>query len=145
AAEVPFKSVMHAAHLKVMSMLTAERGFFTGLVCDTRPEVTGADRLPGLFLNTVPFVFRPGARTWGELARDVFAQETELWPHRRYPVLPARHELGVPAESGPLIDVLFNYLDFHSVDTSLVDFGASVDDSYVEFGLATTVFAQGLL
>jgi amino acid adenylation domain-containing protein len=148
-AGVPVKSVLHAAHLKVMSMLTAEPEFFTGLVCDTRPEATGADRLPGLFLNTVPFPFRLTARTWRELAADVFAQETELWPYRRYPVLAMQRELtrggGHGGEPGRLIDVLFNYLDFHSVDTGQVDFGASIDDSYVEFGLATSVFAQGLL
>ena len=144
-AEVPIKSVLHAAHLKVLSMLTPEPEFFTGLVCDTRPEATGADRMPGLFLNTVPFPFRLTARTWRELAADVFAQETELWPYRRYPVLAMQRELTRTGDRGRLIDVLFNYLDFHSVDTEQVDFGASIDDSCVEFSLATSVFAQGLL
>jgi amino acid adenylation domain-containing protein/thioester reductase-like protein len=141
-ADVPFKSVLHAAHLKVLSMITPQPRFFGGLVCDTRPEIAGADRMPGLFLNTVPFVFGSTAATWRELVRDVFAQEVELWPHRRYPVLAMQREL---AGGQRPIEVLFNYLDFHSVDTELVDFAASIDDSPNEFRLAATVFAQGLL
>ncbi|MBO0806799.1 MAG: amino acid adenylation domain-containing protein [Actinobacteria bacterium] len=144
AAGVPFKSVMHAAHLKVMSMLTEEPEFFDGLVCDTRPEVRGADRLQGLFLNTVPFPFRLTAGSWRELVRDVFAQETELWPHRRFPVLAAGPQLAA-GNGGRLISVLFNFLDFHSVDEEVMDFAAGVDHSEVEFSLATTAFAQGLL
>jgi len=142
AAEVPFKSVLHAAHLKVMSMITPEPEFCTGLVCDTRPEIGGADRMPGLFLNTVPFRFRLTARTWRELVRDVFAQEIELWPHRRYPMHAMQREFG---KERRLIDVLFNFLDFHSVDTEVVDFNASIDDSPNEFRLAATAFAQGMV
>lgn len=143
-AGVPFKSVMHAAHLKVMSMLTEEAEFLSGLVSDTRPEVTGADRLQGAFLNTVPFPFRLTAGSWRELVRDVFAQETELWPHRRYPALALGQQLA-PGDGGRIIDVLFNFLDFHSVDDELVDFAGGIDDSEVEFRLAVTAFAQGLL
>ena len=145
SAEVPFKSVLHAAHLTVMGMLTSQPTFFTGLVCDTRPEVTGADRLPGLFLNTVPFPFRRAAGSWRDLVRGVFASETALWPHRRYPVLALQRGLTEAGDGGRLIDILFNYLDFHSVDTELVEFEASIDDSYVEFDLAVTAFAQGVL
>ncbi|WP_244219182.1 condensation domain-containing protein, partial [Micromonospora arida] len=45
---VPVKAVLHAAHLKVMSQLTDERRFYTGLVCDARPEVRGAERVHGM-------------------------------------------------------------------------------------------------
>ncbi|MEV0610588.1 amino acid adenylation domain-containing protein [Polymorphospora rubra] len=141
-AEVPIKAVLHAAHLKVMSMLTDEPRFFGGLVCDTRPEVAGADRLYGLFLNTVPFPFELTAPTWRQLVRDVFAQEIELWPHRRYPMPAMQRELSANRR---LVDVMFNYLDFRTVDMDLVDFAASIDDSQIEFKLSTTVFRQGLI
>ncbi|MER7167890.1 amino acid adenylation domain-containing protein [Micromonospora sp. NPDC000207] len=141
-AEVPIKAVLHAAHLKVLSMLTDERRFFDGLVCDTRPEVAGADRLLGLFLNTVPFPFELTAPTWRHLVKDVFAQEIELWSHRRYPMPAMQREFSAGRR---LVDVMFNYLDFRTVDTELVDFGASIDDSQIEFRLSVTAFRQGLI
>lgn len=141
-AGAPLKSVLHAAHLTVMSTLTEQSEFYTGLVCDTRPEIYGAERMPGLFLNTVPFRFQHGATTWRELVRTVFDTEIALWPHRRYPMYAMQREHW---PGGRLIDVLFNYLDFHSVDTDLVDFNASVDDSPNEFRLAATAFAQGMV
>src|SRR5690606_18645636 len=54
-AGVPFKSVVLAAHLRVMSLITGSSDVVTGLTANGRPEETdGADVL-GLFLNTVPF------------------------------------------------------------------------------------------
>ncbi|MEV7232504.1 amino acid adenylation domain-containing protein [Streptomyces sp. NPDC051020] len=132
-AGVPFKSVLHAAHLKVLSMVSGEREFFTGLVCDTRPERLGADRVYGMYLNTVPFAFRLAAGTWRELVRDVFAQEVALWPHRRFPLSAMQARF---AEGRRLVDVFFNYLDFHMVDLELVDYAMSVDDSPNEFPLS---------
>ncbi|GGR90228.1 pyoverdine synthetase D [Streptomyces aureoverticillatus] len=133
---VSLKSVLHAAHLKVMSTLTEEQAFYSGLVCDTRPEVPGADRLYGMFLNTVPFPFRLTAATWRELVADVYARESEVWVHRRYPLSSMKRAQG--AGGTRLIDVFFNYLDFHMVDTDLVDFGDSIDESPNEFPLAVT-------
>ncbi|WP_052391239.1 non-ribosomal peptide synthetase [Streptomyces sp. NRRL B-24484] len=134
-ADVPLKSVMHAAHLKVMSMLTGEEAFSCGLVCDTRPEVVGADKVYGLYINTVPFPFRRGARTWTELVRQVFETEIGLWPHRRFPLGQMQREF---AGGQRLADVYFNYLDFHVLDTELIDVETSIDDSPNEFGLSVT-------
>ncbi|MFI5822806.1 amino acid adenylation domain-containing protein [Streptomyces rishiriensis] len=141
-AKVPLKSILHMAHLKVMSMLTQQEEFFTGLVCDARPEVLGAERVLGMFLNTVPFPFRLTARTWQELARDVFATETALWPHRRFPLPAIQREL---SDGRRLIDVMFNYLDFRSVDEDLVDIYSTIDDSPNEFPLSVTVFRLGIV
>ncbi|MFF4156739.1 amino acid adenylation domain-containing protein [Streptomyces sp. NPDC001678] len=135
------KSVLHAAHLKVMSMLTREEAFFTGLVCDARPEALGADRVYGMFLNTVPFGYDRSARTWGELVQQVFAQETRLWSHRRHP-LPAIQRLA--ASQDRLIDVYFNYQDFHVVDTDLIDVDASMGEGTNEFGLTVAASPSGL-
>ncbi|MEU2355879.1 amino acid adenylation domain-containing protein, partial [Streptomyces misionensis] len=137
-ARVSMKSVLLAAHLKVMSQLTGETAFHTGLVCDARPELPGADRVYGMYLNTLPFAFEAGrAATWRELVSQVFAAEIELWPHRRYP-MPAVQRL---AGSGQLLHVYFNYQDFHQVDTERVDHEAAIDDSPTEFPL--TVSSRG--
>ncbi|GGS78130.1 hypothetical protein GCM10010156_41180 [Planobispora rosea] len=140
-AGTPLKSVLLAAHLKVMSGLTHERAFHTGLVCDTRPEVLGADRVLGMFINTVPFPHEQRASTWRDLVRDVFAAETRMWPHRRFPLPAVQREL---AGGRQLVEVYFNYLDFTVVDTELVDLPDSVDISPNEFPLSVTVLG-GLL
>jgi amino acid adenylation domain-containing protein/non-ribosomal peptide synthase protein (TIGR01720 family) len=140
-ADVPLKSVMHAAHLKVMSMLTGEESFSTGLICDTRPEIAGADRVYGMFINTVPFPYKRGAATWMELVRQVFETEIGMWPHRRFPLGEMQRDF---AGGKRLADVYFNYLDFHVLDTELVDVETSIDDSPNEFPLSVTTH-PGLL
>ncbi|MFD5794181.1 amino acid adenylation domain-containing protein [Streptomyces diastatochromogenes] len=140
-AEVPYKSVLHAAHSKVLSLLTPARAFRGGMVADARPEQAGAETVSGMYLNSVPFPYERGARTWGELARQVFAHEVALWPHRRFP-MPA---MRVPGGERHLIDVLFHYLDFHQVDTELIDIMASRDDSPNEFPVVVGTPVRGHL
>ncbi|MES9594382.1 MULTISPECIES: amino acid adenylation domain-containing protein, partial [unclassified Streptomyces] len=134
AANASFKSVLLAAHLKVMSMLTDEPAFHTGLVCDARPEVSGADRVYGMYLNTLPVPVDRGARTWRELVERTFAREVELWGHRRFPMPEIQRE----ASGGRLIDSLFNYQNFHHVDTEKVDTSGSFGNGVTEFALSIT-------
>ncbi|MGC5053932.1 amino acid adenylation domain-containing protein, partial [Micromonospora sp. DT48] len=129
---VPYKSVMLAAHLKVMSQLTEAGRFYTGLVCNIRPEVAGADRVYGMHLNTVPIGYDGAPATWEELIRRTFEAEVELWPHRRYPLSTLQREIGQDAR---LLDVRFSYHDFHQIDTADIDYAESIDDSPTEFPL----------
>ncbi|MDX2522612.1 condensation domain-containing protein, partial [Streptomyces stelliscabiei] len=131
-ARVSMKSVLLAAHLKVMSQLTHDTEFHTGLVCDTRPELPGADRVYGLHLNTVPFPYEAGrAATWRELVAQVFEQETELWSHRRYPLPAIQRDAG----GSRLLDVYFNYQDFSQVDGDEIDELGDIDEVPTEFPL----------
>ncbi|MBD0844768.1 non-ribosomal peptide synthetase, partial [Streptomyces sp. TRM68416] len=132
ATDTSMKAVMLATHLKVMSQLTDEEAFHTGLVCDTRPEAAGADRVYGMYLNTLPFPFRRGAGTWGELLQQVFETEVDLWGHRRYPLPAVLRQWG---GTGRLMDIYFNYQDFRQLDTELVDAMSGMDDSPTEFPL----------
>ncbi|WP_328849834.1 non-ribosomal peptide synthase/polyketide synthase [Micromonospora zamorensis] len=129
---VPFKSVMLAAHLKVMSQLTGAEGFYTGLVCNIRPEAAGADRVYGMHLNTVPVGYDGPAATWEELIQRTFAAEVELWPHRRYPLSTLQREVG---EDARMLDVRFSFHDFHQIDADDIDYAESIDDSPTEFPL----------
>ena len=126
------KAVLLAAHMKVMSMVTAAEDFYTGLVCDARPEVVGADRVLGMYLNTLPFAMPTGADTWGDLVREVYDGLTALWPHRVFPMQVIQQEFG---PGGRLLDVFFNYLDFRQVDKSLLDWEATYNDNDNEFAL----------
>ncbi|WP_405617058.1 amino acid adenylation domain-containing protein [Streptomyces sp. NBC_00076] len=142
-SRVSLKSVLLAAHLKVMSQLTDENAFHTGLVCDARPEALGADRVPGMYLNTLPFAVDRGARTWRELVQRVFAREVELWPHRRHPLPEIQRQAGGGRR---LLDVMFNYLNFTgAVDTDVVDVDAGLGAGAMEFSLAVTTAAEGLV
>ncbi|MFF7958339.1 amino acid adenylation domain-containing protein [Streptomyces rubiginosohelvolus] len=134
-AGASLKSVMVAAHTKVMSQLTDAPAFHTGLVYDVRPEVLGADRVYGMYLNTLPFPVERSAGTWLDLVRQVFAREVASWPHRRHPLPTIQREAGGTER---LIDVFFNYQDFRQVDAALVDDAVGIDDSPTEFPLTVS-------
>ncbi|MFE1441842.1 condensation domain-containing protein [Streptomyces sp. NPDC058739] len=125
------KAVLLAAHLTVMRRVAGSEKFFTGLVCDARPETAGAERVLGNYLNTVPVAMPEGTRTWGELVTAVYDTLTELWPHRVVPIQTIQQDHG----AGRLLEVFFNYLDFHQVDQNLVEWKESFTDSENEFAL----------
>ncbi|WP_279505974.1 non-ribosomal peptide synthetase [Actinomadura sp. KC06] len=135
------KTVLLSAHLKVLSMLTGEESFFTGLVCSARPEALGADRVYGMYLNTLPFVHERGARTWRDLVERTFAREAEVWPHRRFPM----PEIQRLAGGDRLVDVRFSYQDFHQVDTEVVDVESSQGEGATEFALAVAAVSGYLV
>nr|WP_229840617.1 non-ribosomal peptide synthetase [Streptomyces roseolilacinus] len=136
-AGVSLKSVLLAAHMKVLGQITDEPAYHAGLVVDTRPEALGADRVLGMYLNTLPLAVDRSARTWRELVAQVYAREVELWEHRRYPMPVVQHEWG----GGRLVNVYFNYIDFHQVDTGRVATGTRMTSATNEFDL--TVFNRG--
>ncbi|WP_316522805.1 non-ribosomal peptide synthetase [Kitasatospora brasiliensis] len=140
-AKVSVKSVLLAAHLKVMSQLGEDERFHTGLVCDARPEAPGADRVQGMYLNTLPFAADRSARTWRELVEQVFAREVELWSHRRYPLQAIQREL---AGGRRQIDVIFNYHDFRGFDSAEIDATAAIGQSSTEFALSVATGGAGL-
>ncbi|OXY88643.1 non-ribosomal peptide synthetase [Streptomyces diastatochromogenes] len=113
-AGVPRRTVLMTAFHHTMSLF-AERddsalGHSIGLVTNGRPEVPGADRMRGLFLNTVPFgVARPRG-SWLAHLRDVFSAEQDMLPHRRVPLVRiARLRPTEPSWT----DAVFNYVNFH--------------------------------
>ncbi|MFG2298919.1 amino acid adenylation domain-containing protein [Streptomyces sp. NPDC048603] len=117
-AGVPRRTVLLTAFHHAMGLFAEPDpdgeflGHSIGLVTNGRPELAGADRMRGLFLNSVPFgIRRPGpGQSWLDLVRTVFAAEQDLMPHRRVPL--ARIGQLRPDEPG-LVDVLFNYINFH--------------------------------
>ncbi|HET9895692.1 MAG TPA: amino acid adenylation domain-containing protein [Streptosporangiaceae bacterium] len=114
---VPVKSVVLAAHLRVMSLVTGNQDVLVGLVANGRLEEEGGTDVRGMFLNTVPLRMELRGGGWIDLIQATFDAERELLPHRRYPVGALRRKLG----SGPLFEVLFLYLHFHVLDAA---FGA---------------------
>ncbi|MFF3650651.1 amino acid adenylation domain-containing protein [Streptomyces sp. NPDC002181] len=123
-AGVPRRTVLLTAFHHTMSLF-AERdgsaeGHSVGLVTNGRPEVPGADRMRGLFLNTVPFGVRRPRGSWLEYLKAAFAAEQEMLPYRRVPLARmAQLRPGAPS----VADTLFNYVNFHRLS------GDSWDDS----------------
>ncbi|HEY0733696.1 MAG TPA: amino acid adenylation domain-containing protein [Herpetosiphonaceae bacterium] len=150
---VPLKSVLLAAHLKVMSVLGGQRDVVTGLVTSARPEVQGGEQVLGLFLNTLPLRLSLHDETWAELAQAAFTAEREILPFREYPLAEVQRIAG----GQPLFETAFNFVHFHVyhslsafdgleiVDstfveetnfTLLADFSLSVDGEEVQLSLA---------
>ncbi|MDT8912926.1 non-ribosomal peptide synthetase [Amycolatopsis sp. PS_44_ISF1] len=134
-ADVPLKSVLLAAHLTVLSLVSGRRRFHTGLVCNGRPELDGGDQVRGMFLNTVPFGVDLEQPTWAALARVVFAEEVALWPHRHFPLPAMQREWGGGA---PLVDVFFNHTDMHVLAGESIGLDGIEDTTPNEFGLSVS-------
>jgi amino acid adenylation domain-containing protein len=110
AAEgLSIKSILLAAHCKVISVLSGQSGVFTGLFMNGRPEIEDGEKLIGMFLNILPFKLDLEAENWPELARRVAEEERRLLPHRRYSIQRLQHLYG--AEN--LFDTAFNFTHFH--------------------------------
>ncbi|MEG4588311.1 amino acid adenylation domain-containing protein [Microcoleus sp. MOSTC5] len=109
SAGVPIKSVLLAAHLRVLSLLSGQSDVLTGFVANGRPEETDGERICGLFLNTLPFRLQLSGGTWIDLVQQVFEAERELLPYRRYPLAEIQRTLG----GQPLFETAFNYVNIH--------------------------------
>ncbi|MCC5659230.1 amino acid adenylation domain-containing protein [Nostoc sp. XA010] len=109
SAEVTLKSVLLAAHLRVLNFLTGESDVVTGVAANGRPEQSDGERVLGLFLNTLPFRLQFAGGTWTDLVQKVFAAEQEMLPHRRYPLAEMQRNLG----GEPLFETAFNFTHFH--------------------------------
>ncbi|WP_328547212.1 non-ribosomal peptide synthetase [Streptomyces platensis] len=107
---VPVKSVLLAAHVAVTGFVAGTDDVLVGYEHSGRPEVTGGERLAGLFLNTVPFRMRLEDVSWAELVGSVYAAEARMLPHRRYPMSEMKRRLGT---RGALFESVFNFTHFH--------------------------------
>lgn len=106
---VSLKSVLLAAHMKVIGSLSGQADAFTGLLINGRPEKRDGEQLIGAFLNTVPFRFHLNSGTWADLARQAQQAENDLLPFRRYPIQELQRVHGAER----LFDTIFNYTHFH--------------------------------
>ncbi len=110
AWQIPLKSVLFAAHLKVLSVLSGKSEIVSGLVTNGRTETADGDKVLGLFLNTLPFWFNLKAGSWQEMAKRVFASETEISAFRRFPLAKIQAASG----NANLFDTAFNFTHFHA-------------------------------
>ncbi|MFE6056722.1 amino acid adenylation domain-containing protein [Kitasatospora sp. NPDC056446] len=111
ATGIPLKSMLLAAHVRVLAALTAQAEVTTAVMANVRPETAEGAAAVGLFLNPTPLraLLAPG--TWWDLVRQVHAAEVETLPHRAHPYLALVRERIVEP-----VGTLFNYTHFHPYD-----------------------------
>ncbi|MBD1879528.1 non-ribosomal peptide synthetase [Coleofasciculus sp. FACHB-T130] len=115
SAGVSLKSVLLAAHLRVLSLLSGQSAVLTGLVSNGRLAKKDGEKVLGLFLNTLPFCQELPGGTWIDLVKETFTSERELLPFRRYPLPELQKELS--RES--LFETAFNFTHFHVYESVL--------------------------
>lgn len=112
-AGAPIKAVLLAAHLRILSLLTGQSDIVTGLVSNARPEGIDAERVLGLFLNTVPFRLSLNGGRWVDLVQETFKAEREMLPFRHYPMARIQRD----RDGRPLFETVFNFTHFHVYQT----------------------------
>ncbi|TMR08861.1 condensation domain-containing protein, partial [Nonomuraea zeae] len=106
SARVPLRSVLLAAHVRVMALLTGDPDVLTGMLTHSRPESEAGDEVLGLFLNTVPLRVRADAP---ELVQRVFQAEVAALPYRHFPLFEIQRASG----RARLLDTHVDFRDFH--------------------------------
>ncbi|HKV39315.1 MAG TPA: condensation domain-containing protein, partial [Blastocatellia bacterium] len=139
SARVPLKTLLLAAHIRVVRLLSGHGDVLTGLVTDGRPEDAGADTLIGLFLNNLPFRINLNRGSWLDLFQEVLRTELEASQFRRYPLVAIQRDLG----QAPLFDTFFTFTDFHVLKSlrKLSEFRLLGGSSFVRpSGTLATIF-----
>lgn len=114
-AAVPLKSVLMAAHTKVISVLCGQTDLVTGFTAHGRLEQTDGEQVRGLFLNSLPFRMDLPEGTWLDLVRAIFEAEREMIPFRRYPL----GQIQKSRRGQRLFETCFNFVHFHIVSRLL--------------------------
>jgi amino acid adenylation domain-containing protein len=95
SAAVPVKTVLLAAHMRALAMLSGKTDVTTFLTSVGRPETRDGDRVLGLFLNSTPFRLNlSSGGKWSNLLEEAFAAEREAVPFRRFPLAEIQKLLG---------------------------------------------------
>ncbi|MCH0573503.1 non-ribosomal peptide synthetase, partial [Streptomyces sp. MUM 136J] len=101
-------TVFHLVWAHLVSMLTGRHDVVFGTVLFGRMSAgTGADRVPGLYANTLPVRARLQQTTVGEALRAMHGSLADLLAHEHAPLAPVRQASGLAG--GPLFTSLLNY------------------------------------
>ncbi|SFH04304.1 amino acid adenylation domain-containing protein, partial [Duganella sp. CF458] len=119
---VPVRSVLLAAHIRMLCLMCGQADVTTGLVCNVRAEMADADKALGLYLNTLPLRIKLERASWRELIQATHARELEVIAHRQFPYF----QLHIDNGRRPYYDVMFNFTNFHVYEQvgELLDQGA---------------------
>ncbi|MEQ3450282.1 MULTISPECIES: non-ribosomal peptide synthetase [unclassified Pseudoalteromonas] len=109
-SQVQVKSLCLAVHQTFMRLISGQENLTTPTVFNTRPEIPGAQRTLGLFLNSLPVrITEPHGKTWAQMLNDTETQLQNVNAHRFFPLSEIQNLLQEDYASS-----LFNYTDFHA-------------------------------
>ncbi|MGA5729147.1 amino acid adenylation domain-containing protein [Streptomyces seoulensis] len=106
---VPVRTVLLAAHLFVVGLLSGTDDVVSGAVCPARVPEPDGDRAIGLFVNTLPLRLRLPGGSWAELVRATAQADLEVQRHVRFPMAEIMRVTGRSA----LFTTFFNFTHFH--------------------------------
>jgi hypothetical protein len=118
---LPLRTLLLGAHFQTLagnlfSSEAFESPIVTGYVANTRPDMTGADEVLGMFLNTLPIVSPDdnlsNIEHWMQELAEV---EAEFLANRFMP-LP---DVLCHAGGNPIFETAFNFVHFHNYRTGL--------------------------
>lgn len=137
--QVAPKAIFLSAHFRVLNLLSGIRDIITGMVVNTRLEMTGSEKSLGLYLTTLPLVFRLQSGSWKYLIQAVHIADHEMQAHRHFPLI----EIQKILKQRELFEVMFNYVHFHAYqETEKNGFRIKEMTGYAQtnFPLAVQVF-----
>ncbi|HEU4326675.1 MAG TPA: amino acid adenylation domain-containing protein [Roseiflexaceae bacterium] len=105
---VPLKSVLLAAHMRVLALLGGRDDALGAVVMHGRPDTLGSEHALGLFLQTVPLRLSLRGHTWAGLVQATWQAEQNVQRFAHYPLAHIQRLAG-----GPLFEILFNFVHFH--------------------------------
>jgi amino acid adenylation domain-containing protein len=120
------KSVFLAAHMALLSLLSGQLDVVTSVVTHCRPEVEGAERALGLFLNSLPFRIDLRTSSWQRLIEAVERSALDDDEFKLYPLANIQADTGLDFAAS-----LFTYVNFHAY-AELGDTIHAVGDDSVE-------------
>ncbi|HEX7641673.1 MAG TPA: amino acid adenylation domain-containing protein, partial [Burkholderiaceae bacterium] len=113
ALRVQEKSVWCAVYLVLTSLIEGDDRILGSVVTHGRPEIADAEKMVGLFLNSLPIQADLRGATWSGFIKGVNAQLNQHQAHRHYPLAQIQVDLQLDFSAS-----LFNFTNFHVISNS---------------------------